>query len=167
MGERPADICAGRIASAHGLDGSFKVVDPVPRLLDVGATVAIRGQLLEVERRAGTDARPIVRVSGIADRAAAEGLRGERLMVRRSAVPELGEDEWWTADLLGCDVSDGDERVGVVTDVRGLPSCEVLVVERAGRGELLVPLVSDAVRSVDVAGRRIDVDLVFLGEAGT
>ena len=30
--------------------------------------------------------------------------------------------------------------------------------------ELLVPLVRDAVRSVDVAARRIDVDLAFLGE---
>jgi 16S rRNA processing protein RimM len=45
-----------------------------------------------------------------------------------------------------------------------LPSCEALAVERAGGGELLVPLVRDAVRDVDVAGRRIDVDLAFLGE---
>jgi 16S rRNA processing protein RimM len=37
-------------------------------------------------------------------------------------------------------------------------------VERAGGRELLVPLVRDAVRDVDVAGRRIDVDLAFLGE---
>jgi 16S rRNA processing protein RimM len=52
----------------------------------------------------------------------------------------------------------------VVVRLLGLPSCEVLEVERSG-GPLLVPLVSDAVRSVDVAARRIDVDLRFLGEA--
>jgi ribosomal 30S subunit maturation factor RimM len=45
-----------------------------------------------------------------------------------------------------------------------LPSCEVLQVERASGGELLVPLVSDAVREVDVARRQIDIDLKFLGE---
>jgi 16S rRNA processing protein RimM len=39
---------------------------------------------------------------------------------------------------------------------------DVLVVERADGGELLVPLVGDAVRSVDVDARRIDVDLGFL-----
>ena len=42
--------------------------------------------------------------------------------------------------------------------MRELPSCEVLEV-----GDLLIPLVSDAVRDVDVAGGRIDVDLEFLG----
>ena len=45
-----------------------------------------------------------------------------------------------------------------------LPSCEVLEVERAGGGELLVPLVTDAVREVDLDRRAIDVDLRFLGE---
>jgi ribosomal 30S subunit maturation factor RimM len=46
-----------------------------------------------------------------------------------------------------------------------LPSCEVLEVERAGRGDLLVPLVTDAVREVDLDRRSIDIDLEFLGEA--
>jgi 16S rRNA processing protein RimM len=45
-----------------------------------------------------------------------------------------------------------------------LPSCEVLEVAREGRADLLVPLVRDAVRSVDVATGVIDVDLAFLGE---
>ena len=46
-----------------------------------------------------------------------------------------------------------------------LPSCEVLEVTREGDGgELLVPLVGDAVREVDLEGRSIDVDLRFLGE---
>jgi 16S rRNA processing protein RimM len=47
-----------------------------------------------------------------------------------------------------------------------LPSCEALEVERPGAAELLVPLVRDAVRSVDVAAGVIDVDLGFLGEGG-
>ncbi len=46
-----------------------------------------------------------------------------------------------------------------------LPSCECLEVERVGGApDLLVPLVRDAVRAVDVRRRRIDVDLRFLGE---
>jgi 16S rRNA processing protein RimM len=61
-------------------------------------------------------------------------------------------------------VVDGARAVGRVRALVALPSCEALAVERAGGGELLVPLVRDAVRDVDVAGRRIDVDLAFLGE---
>jgi 16S rRNA processing protein RimM len=55
--------------------------------------------------------------------------------------------------------------VGVVARVLALPSCEVLEVTRGDGGELLVPLVSDAVRVVDIQAREIDVDLSFLGES--
>jgi 16S rRNA processing protein RimM len=48
-----------------------------------------------------------------------------------------------------------------------LPSCEALEVVRADGGpDLLVPMVRDAIRSVDVAARRVDVDLGFVGEGG-
>jgi 16S rRNA processing protein RimM len=47
--------------------------------------------------------------------------------------------------------------------MRELPSVEVLEVIREGGEELLVPMVADAVRSIDVAARRVDVDLGFLG----
>jgi ribosomal 30S subunit maturation factor RimM len=86
--------------------------------------------------------------------------------VTRSAAPELDEDEWWATDLEGCAVRDGDREVGVVARLLALPSCEVLEVRRAGDApDLLVPLVRDAVRDVDLDGRVIDVDLQFLGEA--
>ena len=46
-----------------------------------------------------------------------------------------------------------------------LPSCEVLEVERVEGGDLLlVPLVSDAVRTVDLERKEIQIDLAFLGE---
>jgi 16S rRNA processing protein RimM len=61
-------------------------------------------------------------------------------------------------------VVDGDRSLGRVRRLLALPSCEVLEVERAGAPDLLVPLVRDAVRSVDVTARRIDVDSAFLGE---
>jgi ribosomal 30S subunit maturation factor RimM len=60
---------------------------------------------------------------------------------------------------------DGERRVGAVRRLVALPSVEVLEVKRDdGGGELLVPLVRDAVRDVDVERKRIDVDLRFLGE---
>ena len=155
---------AGRIGRPHGLDGSVHVVAPVPALLGEGAVVLVDGREVEIVRRAGTDERPIVRLAGCEDRAAAEALRGRELVAAAEA-PELDEDEWWIEDLEGCAVWDGALEVGVVAGVRALPSCEVLEVRRpAGGEELLVPLVRDAVRSVDVGARRIDVDLAFLGE---
>jgi 16S rRNA processing protein RimM len=129
-----------------------------------GAVVRVAGRERVIDRRAGTDTRVIVRLEGCADRDAAEGLRGATLERPRDAAPELESDEWWAEDLEGCEVTDGERRVGTVRRLLALPSCEVLEVERDGE-DLLVPLVADAVRSVDVEARRIDVDLAFLGES--
>ena len=82
----------------------------------------------------------------------------------RAEAPVLGEDEWYAEDLEGCLVADGDRSLGRVRRLLALPSCDVLEVERGDAPDLLVPLVRDAVRSVDVAARRIDVDSAFLGE---
>ena len=156
---------AGRVGRPHGLDGSFYVVEPVPGLLAVGLEVSLAGRRVAIERRAGTDARPIVRVAGCSDRDAAQALRGEELLAEGDAAPELGPDEWYAHELVGCAVRDGAVEVGEVRALRALPSCEVLEVARtAGGDDLLVPLVRDAVRSVDPGRRSIDVDLAFLGE---
>ena len=61
---------------------------------------------------------------------------------------------------------DGAREVGRVRRLLALPSCEVLEVAREdGAADLLVPLIRDAVRRVDIEGRMIDIDLDFLGEA--
>jgi 16S rRNA processing protein RimM len=156
---------AGQVGSPHGLDGSFHVIEPVSSLLVVGEPVKLGEEWHLVTRRAGHERRVILRVEGCEDRTAAVALRGTPLMVGRGAAPPLEADEWWAEDLEGCAVHDGATEIGVVRRLRALPSCEVLEVERPGGAELLVPLVADAVRAVDVERRRIDIDLVFLGEA--
>jgi 16S rRNA processing protein RimM len=153
------------VGRPHGLDGSFHVGDSVPELLALGAWVMVAGRERRIARRAGLDSRPIVRLDGCESRDAALQLRGAEILVAREQAPELGEDEWWAHDLEGCAVRDGSLDVGVVRRLIGLPSCEVLEVARTGGGgALLVPLIKDAVRSVDVDGHVIDVDLRFLGE---
>jgi 16S rRNA processing protein RimM len=160
----PTEVRAGRVGRPHGLDGSVHVIAAVPALLREGAVVSVDGRSVEIVRRAGTDARPIVRLAGVEDREGAEALRGLELLAPAAEV-ELEEDEWWIEDLEGCSVWDGTVEVGVVARVRPMPSCELLEVRRPDAPELLVPLVRDAVRTVDVGARRIDVDLAFLGEA--
>jgi len=156
---------AGRVGSPHGLDGSFHVLEAVATLLNAGDTVLIDGREREITRRAGHDRRVILRVSGCEDRTAADALRGRELFVDRGVAPDLGPDEWWAADLEGCAVFDGAIEVGTVRRLMALPSCEVLEVERGAQAPvLLVPLVGDAVRTVDVEAKRIDIDLGFLGE---
>ena len=131
---------------------------PEAGLLSLDIPVVVGGRSLRLERLSGTDAKPIVRLRGVGSRTEVEALRGEPLWVAREHAPPLEEDEFWADDLVGLDVVDGARAVGVVERVLSMPSCELLVV-----GELLIPLIDDAVRSVDLDARRVDVDLEFLG----
>lgn len=162
-GRGSASIAAGRVGRAHGLDGSFYVTRPVPRLLTLGTRVELGGSRREIVRRAGTDERPIVRLSGIEDRDAASAIRGLELAVEQAGAPELGQDEYWAQELEGCAVTAGGERIGEVVRLLALPSCEALEVRRDdGGGIVLVPMVRAAIREVHVQERRVEVDLDFL-----
>jgi 16S rRNA processing protein RimM len=162
----PGGLPAGRVGRAHGLDGSFYLTRPRPRLLSVGAAVTLAGRSTTIVRLAGTDQRPIVRLEGIEDRLAAEALRGTELVVDDADAPVLGEGEWWAHELEGCAVLDGDALLGTVSRLLELPSCEALEVEAADGGEaVVVPLVKDAIRRIEPAQRQIEVDLEFLGVA--
>ncbi len=150
---------AGRVGRPHGLDGSFHVTRPRAVLLVLGGAVRVGEDLREIVRRAGTADRPILRLEGVEDRAGVEALRGAELLVARDAAPALPEGEYWPEDLEGCVVvTPAGDELGRVDAMRALPSCEVLEV-----GELLVPMVADAVLDVSLARRRIVVDPLFLG----
>lgn len=144
---------AGRVGRAHGLDGTFHVADP-KHLLERGTTVTLAGVAREVHRSSGTADRPLVRLEGIEDRDSATALRGELLLVDHAAAP-LEDGEWLVDDLVGLAV----EGLGRVARVLPGPSCDVLEIEDG----TLVPLVSDAVTSVDLAAGTVRVNLAFLG----
>jgi len=147
-------VSVGRVGKAHGLDGSFYVVRP-SHLLPLGMTLTVGGRTASIERRAGTDQRPLIRLSGISDRESVAAIVGEALMADLADAP-LESDEWLSADLIGCEVP----GIGKVTRVIEGPSCDVLEV---GADGVLIPFISDAVKEIDVEARRIEVDRVFLG----
>jgi 16S rRNA processing protein RimM len=162
-------ISVGRIGRAHGLDGSFYVTQPRERVLGGAQALIIDDVEIAIVRHDGTASRPILRLAGVESREAVERLRGTDLWMRRADAPPLAQDEWYAEDLIGCRVVDGETAVGVVAKLLPYPSCDLLEVERQETDRthpkaLWVPLISDAVRTVDLDARTIDVDLAFLGE---
>ena len=68
---------------------------------------------------------------GVADRNAAEQLRGTALTVSRDALPPLGEGEFYHADLLGLPVvTDADAAVGTVCAVENFGATDIVEIER-------------------------------------
>jgi 16S rRNA processing protein RimM len=138
-------VTAGRVGKPHGRDGSF-YVEEAAHPLPVGFTVLLGRRPHAITRRSGTDARPLIRLSGVDDPGS---LRGQALL----ADADLADGEWLAADLVGLTVP-GHGRVLRVLDG---PSCSVLELSDG----LLVPFVSDAIRSVGEG--QILVDEEFLG----
>ncbi len=188
----PARLFAGRVGKGHGLDGSFYVVGAVPELLVKGAElwVGAEDEPRTIDRRAGTDEKPIIRLSDSASRNDADSFRGLTLEASNAGAKELGEGEYWAHQLVGCAVMarEGGRALGEVVELMALPSCEVLVVrdpiraaalaaaaaeivdpevpakaaKPAGDDDLLIPMVKDAIVEIDPEGRRVIVDAEFL-----
>ena len=91
-------------------------------------------------------------------------LRGAELTVPRDDGDARGGRVLGRRTSRAARSSTATSPVGFVRRMRALPSVEVLEVDRPDGSELLVPLVRDCIRSIDVEARRIDVDLGFLGE---
>jgi 16S rRNA processing protein RimM len=145
----PPLVTAGRVGGAHGRDGSF-YVEGADHPFGEGTALVLGPGTHTVERRAGTDQRPLVRLSGLGDREAIAELRGRVLLVEE----ELADGEWLAGELVGCEVI----GLGTVRGVLDGPSCDLLELDDG----TLVPFVSDAITSVDAGARRIEVRREFL-----
>lgn len=154
MSDDPRPLVGGRVGRPHGLDGSFYVEEPAHGLPE-GTEVRIGDLTATIDRRAGSDVRPLVRVAGVSDRDGAQALRGQEVVVP-GGREELGADEWYDDDLVGCRI----EGVGEVRAVLHAPSCDLLEV---GEEKVLIPLVRDAVLRVDPEAGEIEIDRRFLG----
>ncbi|HEU5206553.1 MAG TPA: ribosome maturation factor RimM [Gaiellaceae bacterium] len=149
-------VSVGRVGRPHGMDGAFVVeqASDEPGRFDVGAEVLIDGRpaRIEISRQVGGRRRAIK-----LDRRVE---RGAGLFVRRAALAPLPEDSYYVADLVGLDVLDeNDVRVGKVRDVLPGPANDVLELDTG----VLLPLVEDCIREVDLPSRRILLNPGFIG----
>lgn len=88
----------------------------------------------------------IARFAEIADRTAAEQLRGAELSVLRSSLPALGEGEYYHTDLIGlAALSEAGEAIGTVLTVENFGAGDVLEIERPDGKRFMVPMRPEAV----------------------
>lgn len=159
------DLVVGRVARPHGVRGEL-IVDVRTDSPDqrFAAGTALAAQLRSGEQRTVIvaavrqhGARLLVRLDGVADRDAAEQLRGALLTVDSATLPPPSDpDEFYDHQLEGlvAQLADGT-TVGVVTEVMHGPGGELLVIERDGGPQVLVPFVRDIVPTVDLDGGRL------------
>lgn len=155
-------VALAAVAGAHGIKGEVRLklfTDSVANLarhrnVIVGGMPAV----LQSARDAGKTA--IARFEGVADRSAAEALRGSLVEIDRSFLPPLEEGEYYIADIVGLACFDAaGSRLGTVAAVENFGAGDLLEVERADGKRALIPFREPMARW---DGDRIILDPVFL-----
>ena len=162
------DLVVGRVVKAHGVTGEVVVEirtdDPDTRFAPGSS---LRGKpsrggpesryLVESVREHG--GKLLMRLDGVADRNAAESLRGILFVVDSEDLPPIEDpDEFYDHQLEGLQVvTTTGQTVGTVAAVLHTAAGELLSI-RAEEGEVLVPFVSAIVTSVSLADQKIEID---------
>ena len=150
MSDEPIVLAA--VTSAHGVAGEVRL-----KLLGEGldALKAHKsfnsGELTLKKIRSDNKGGAIARFAEVQGRNAAEKLRGTTLSVPREELPELSEDEYYHADLIGLTVvTDTGDTVGSVTAVQNYGATDILEIEKdpkpiKGMASFMVPMTKQAV----------------------
>ena len=157
----------GVITTTHGVGGEVKVFpttdDPARFkklknvILDTGKT----RKELEITGVKFFKNMVILKFKGFDNMNDVENFRQAKLLVTRENAVELGEDEYFIADLIGLAVfSDEGEALGVITDVLQTGANDVYVISKEGQADLLVPAIHDCIKEVDIARQKMTIHLL-------
>jgi 16S rRNA processing protein RimM len=142
-------IAIGKVGRPHGIDGAFFVEQPSddPRWWTTGARLLAGGRAVEVVAHRRSSGRPVIKVDPPAE-------RGALIEVERDELPATGEDEYYAFELVGLEVVEESGRVlGTVKAVMPGVANDVLELD----SEVLLPMVEECVRGIDLGAGRIDV----------
>lgn len=154
-------IRVGQVSGVFGIRGAVKVY-PLTEFddrFDAGSEVHLQGVARTVEWRKRAAGALVLKLSGLDDRTAAEGLRGSYVEVPEEDRRPLGAGAWYVDQLLGLRVrSESGRTLGTLEDVLERPANDVWVVRGSpDQAETLIPATKEAVLSVDLPTKEVVV----------
>ena len=153
-------VVVGRVVGARGLRGELRVevLSDSPTRFTPGRRLYLDGVPVRIEKAQPSRAGVLLKLTSIDDRASAQRARGGLLTVPSLDVDPLPEGSYYHFQIIDSEVwAEDGERLGRVKEILTAPGNDVYVVRRAGRRDLLLPVLSDVVLDVDVDERRIRV----------
>ncbi|ANT60460.1 16S rRNA processing protein RimM [Salipiger sp. CCB-MM3] len=157
-------ICVGALGGAFGVNGEVRlksftadpeaIADYAPLTNEDGS----RSFDLQITRplKGGFAAR----LSGVRTKEEADALKGVQLYAPRDRLPDLPDDEFYHADLIGLMVLDtGGAKIGTVKAVLNHGAADLLELQVPGASStVLLPFTREVVPTVDLASGRIIAD---------
>jgi 16S rRNA processing protein RimM len=156
-------ICLGQIGAAHGTTGEVRLrsfTSEPEAITGYGPLETEDGRVLTIESLRPAKDHFVARLSGIADRDAAEQLTNERLYVPRERLPPTDDaDEFYHADLVGLAAVDpAGEVFGTVIAIHNFGAGDLIEVkDRDNRSTHMLPFDKATVPEIDLAAGRIVV----------
>lgn len=151
-------ICAGVILGAHGVQGEVKfklTLEDEKTIKNYGVPVSFDGTPFSITAWRQGPKGPLVRFAHIKDRNQAEEARGIALYIPRKALPDLAEDEIYTADLVGLNVQSHEGKVmGKVLEVFSNGAQDILTVYNQGN-EVLIPYGDETIQKTDMTTKTL------------
>ena len=152
-------VLLGVVAAPHGVRGLVRVKSFTEDPMAVGKYGPLSDETgkkrYRVEALSAARGAVLARIEGVADRNAAEAIRGLRLYVEREHLPATGEREWYEADLVGLAAVGRDGRDwGKVVAFHDFGAGSVMEVS----GGAMLPFTDEAVPEIDVEGGKVVID---------
>lgn len=158
-------ITIGKLGAARGLDGLLRIV-PLTDFegrFDSLQEVFVGEKIMQVERVKHIGGEIFIKFLGYSDRESAKVLTNKILSVDKSQAAPLNEGEFYTFDIIGCEVFDSSgKNLGVVENVLKTGSNDVFEVR--GEKNILIPALKKVVSKIDVADKKIFVNESALEE---
>ncbi|MBR0260361.1 MAG: 16S rRNA processing protein RimM [Selenomonadaceae bacterium] len=148
-----AEIIVGKVGAARGLDGTLKII-PLTDFegrFDGLEKISVGGKIFRVEEVKHIGGQIFIKFAGVDNREVAKTLTNKFLTVDRKEAAPLADGEFYTFDIIGCEVFDGDKKIGTVTNVLKTGSNDVFEVD----GNILIPALKSVVKSIDIAAKKI------------
>lgn len=157
----------GAVTSTHGLRGEVKVyptTDDPERFYKLKEVILDTGKeqlTLKITHARLAKQMVILKFAGINDINEVEKYKSSKLYVTRENALELGEDEYYFADLAGlrAETEEG-QLLGTVKDILQTGANDVYVIAREHKADLLIPAIKDCIRQIDIEGGRMVVRLL-------
>jgi 16S rRNA processing protein RimM len=150
-------LCLGRITGAHGLKGEVRVESYTAVPEDIAAYGALSDEsgarsFKFSSLRVVKDGNIVARIASVPDRATADSLRGVRLYVQRDDLPQLDDDEWYYADLIGLKALTAEgELIGEVASIQNFGAGDLVEIRLAENIKTtFVPFTTLCVPRIDV-----------------
>ena len=150
------EIIIGKVGAARGLDGTVKIIEltDFAGRFDALEKISVGGKIFDVEQVKHIGGQLYIKFAGVDSREDARALTNKFLTVDRAEAAPLADGEFYTFDIIGCEVFNGDKKIGTVTDVLKTGSNDVFEVD----GKILIPALKSVVRSIDIDAKKILVD---------